>query len=113
MEQDYNTGRAHGQSLANKYIVPIHWYIVQVSGGHPWKNRGKYLTLSEAATVTNSVLHPFKDTKSLSYASKLVKSKYTGGALEYFFVADGTSPKYVTIPIAKKGIPTFVLRRIS
>ena len=103
--QDYNTGRAHGQSLANKYIVPYigtsFKLVVDTHG-----NRGNYIIGGH--TVTNSVFAPLKDTKSLSYASKLVKSKYTGGALEYFFVADGTSPKYVTIPIAKKGIPTLV-----
>jgi hypothetical protein len=32
----------------------------------------------------------------------------TKGDLVYHYLSDGTSPQYVTIPIAKKGIPTIV-----
>ena len=49
---------------------------------------------------------PYADTKSKSYANQIIGQ--TNGNLEYLNIEDGTSPQYVTIPIAKKGIPTLI-----
>jgi len=48
---------------------------------------------------------PTTEYRILAIASKLIISNITKGDLKYHFLADGTSPQYVTIPIAKKGIP--------
>jgi hypothetical protein len=102
---DRDTGRAEGQNLANKYVVPnIGTSFKLVVDTHG--NRGNYIINNQI--VTNSVFAPSNGSRSLAYATKLINSKYTAGDLKYYYVVDGTSPAYVTIPIAKNGIPTLV-----
>jgi hypothetical protein len=101
---DYSTGRAEGQYLANKYVVPnigTSYKLVVDIHGNTGNGAEKY------SGYPNFIFSPLKDSKSLIFASKIAKSKYTGGDLLNHYVS-GTSPAYVTIPIAKKGIPTLV-----
>ena len=101
---DYSTGRTHGQELANKYVVPnigTSFKLVMDTHGNTGKGAEVY------SGYPNFVFAPLKDSKSVNYVNKLVKSSLTQGDLLYRYVS-GSSPKYVTIPIAKKGIPTIV-----
>lgn len=93
----YTKSRSDGQSLANTYVVPnidkSYKLVIDVHG-----NRGLYDTY-------DFIFAPSKDTASVNYANQIMsKTDY----LKYYYVADGTSPKYVTIPIADKGIPALV-----
>ena len=100
---DYSTGRMYGQLLAQKYVVPnintSYKYVIDTHG-----NRGT----TQYDGYPNFVFAPDANTKSVDFAYKLINSKYTSGSLKYHTLTDGTSPAYVTIPIAKKGIPTIV-----
>lgn len=94
---DYTLSRTYGQNLAYKYIVPqINTSYKLALDTHG--NRGLYAT-------NDFVFAPSKGSISVSYASKIIK---TTNYLKYYSVADGTSPKYVTLPIANKGIPAVI-----
>ncbi len=104
---DYSTGRAAGQSLANKYVVPnIGTSYKMVMDCHGNKGVG-----SDYSGYPNFVFAPLQNTQSMALANKLIQSPLTKGDLKYHFLADGTSPQYVTIPIANKGIPTIVFEQ--
>ena len=104
---DYNAGRTAGQNLANKYVVPnIDSSFKLVIDTHGNTGKG-----ADYGGYHNFVFAPLQNSKSLAMATKLINSKYTNGDLKYHFLADGTSPIYVTIPIAKKGIPTLVFEQ--
>ena len=104
---DYSTGRAAGQSLANKYVVPnIGTSYKMVMDCHGNKGVG-----SDYSGYPNFVFAPVQNTQSMAIANKLIQSSLTKGDLNYHFLADGTSPQYVTIPIANKGIPTIVFEQ--
>jgi len=100
---DRTLSRGYGQTLAHNYIVPnigtSFKLVVDVHG-----NRGT----TEYTGYPNFVFAPLANKNSVSYAYKLINSKYTYGDLKYHYLADGTSPPMVTIPIANKGIPTVV-----
>jgi len=97
---DYALGRSRGQDLANKYVVPnIGSSYKLVIDTHSHRGLGSY-------TSANFMFAPYADTKSKSYANQIIGQ--TNGNLEYLNIEDGTSPQYVTIPIAKKGIPTLI-----
>lgn len=100
---DYNQGRAWGQDLASAYVVPnidsSYKLVVDCHG-----NRGNYYVGSQM--IINSIYAPANDTASVNDGNKLVNN-YSGN-LTYYVVPDGTSPQYVTIPIANKGIPALV-----
>jgi len=97
---DYALGRSRGQDLANKYVVPnIGSSYKLVIDTHSHRGLGSY-------TSANFMFAPYADTKSKSYANQIIG--LTNGNLEYLNIEDGTSPQYVTIPIAKKGIPTLI-----
>ena len=101
---DYSTGRSAGQTLASQFVVPnMGTSYKMVMDCHGNKGLG-----SSYSGYPNFVFAPLENSASLSIASKLIQSNMTQGALNYHFLADGTSPQYVTIPIAKKGIPTIV-----
>lgn len=93
----YTTSRSNGQNLANQYVVPnidtSYKLAIDIHG-----NRGLY-------DVYDFVFAPSKGATSVNYANKIVS---TTDYLKYYYIADGTSPQYVTIPIANKGIPTVV-----
>lgn len=100
---NYSTGRSQGQTLANKYVVPnigTSYKLVMDVHGNTGRGGEVY------SGYPNFVFAPLKDTKSNTYASKLVNSKYNTNLINHY--VGGTSPAYVTIPIAKKGIPTIV-----
>ena len=100
----YSTGRAAGQTLASEFVVPnIGTSYKMVMDCHGNKGVG-----SDYSGYPNFVFAPLQTTGSLAIASKLIHSNMTKGDLNYHYLADGTSPQYVTIPIAKKGIPTIV-----
>ncbi len=106
--EDYTTGRTEGQDLAAKYVVPnintSTKLVIDVHG-----NRGFY-------TVGNViqkefVMAPSNGTASLKMASLLRNSSYTKGTLGYYYITDATSPPYVTLPLAAKGIPTLIFEQ--
>lgn len=100
---NYATGRSQGQTLASKYVVPnIGTSYKLVMDVHGNTGRGEEVY----SGYPNFVFAPLQDSKSNSYASKIASSPYTTGLINHY--VKGTSPTYVTIPIAKKGIPTIV-----
>jgi hypothetical protein len=104
---NYSTGRDWGQTLANKYVVPnigTSYKLVMDTHGNTGKGSEVY------SGVPNFVFAPLQNTKSKTIANEIVNSKFTNGDLKYHYVS-GTSPKYVTIPIANKGIPTIVFEQ--
>lgn len=99
---NYENSRSRGQNLANKYVVPLigtsYKFVIDTHG-----NRGNY-KYNGNQIMTDFIFAPLKDTKSVTYAKKIVSKT---SFLNYHYVA-GTSPDYVTKPIARKGIPTVV-----
>lgn len=99
---DYTVSRNQGQNLANKYIVPnIDKSFKLVMDVH--SNRGYYYNGEELQD--NFVFAPSNRTQSVSLANKLIENT---NFLKYYQVADGSSPQYVTIPLANKGIPAVI-----
>jgi len=100
---NYNLGREHGQDLAKAFVVPnintAYKLVVDTHG-----NRGNYYV--NGKMVINSMYAPSNGAKSVVYLNKILNN--TKGKLQYYQVVDGTSPKYVTLPIAAKGIPTLI-----
>lgn len=93
----YGKSRMNGQIIAQKLVVPDikklkPKLVVDIHG-----NRGLYAT-------NDFIFSPTKGSTSVSYANK-IKAKTT--YLKYHYV-EGTSPDYVTRPIAKANIPALV-----
>lgn len=103
---NYNLGRQHGQDLAYKFVVPnidsSYKLVVDTHG-----NRGNYYVNNKM--VTNSMYAPSGGAKSTQYLNKILTS--CNGTLQKYVVADGTSPKYVTLPIAAKNIPALIFEQ--
>ena len=101
---DYNQGRMNGQLLAQKYVVPDivkkNFKLVVDTHG----NRGNYYVNQKM--VTNSMYAPSGGKKSTQYLNEIVAS--CNGTLQNYPIVEGTSPKYVTLPIAANGIPALV-----
>lgn len=99
---DYEISRATGQNLANKFVVPnidtSYQLVVDTHG-----NRGNYV-YNGNQLMADFVFAPYKDTNSVNYAKQIIGNT---NFLSYYYV-EGTSPDYVTKPIAKKGIPAIV-----
>lgn len=95
---DYSKSRMNGQLLAQKYVVPNivgkgYKLAIDIHG-----NRGLYAT-------NDFVFAPSGGAASKSYANKIIaKTTY----LKYYTVADGSSPAYVTKPIAAGGTPAVI-----
>ncbi|MBP2045417.1 hypothetical protein [Methanobacterium aggregans] len=98
---NYYKGRMYGQLLGNKFVVP------DVKRSHPnvvfdihedaWKSSGyKYPRFLDPVSKT---------AKTYNYINR-VKAKMS--FLKVYVPPSGTSPKYVTKPIASKGIPTII-----
>lgn len=99
---DYTISRNQGQNLASKFVVPdIDKSFKLVMDVH--SNRGYYYNGKELQD--NFVFAPSNRTQSLSFANKLIENT---DFLKYYQVADGSSPQYVTIPLANKGIPAVI-----
>ena len=107
---NYSQGRAWGQDLAAMYVVPnINTSYKLVIDDHG--NRGLTGYLNAAGEpITDFLMAPDLDAKSLKLANEIISSKYTNVTLVYHNIpsADSTSPPVVTIPIAEKGIPTLI-----
>jgi hypothetical protein len=102
----YSTGRMSGQLLAQKYVVPnidkSSFKLVLDTHGNTGNGAEEY------SGYPNFLFAPVQNTQSTKFASKLTKSVYTNGDLIYHYIK-GTSPAYVTIPIATNtGAPTLV-----
>jgi len=99
---NYNLSRQHGQDLAKAFVVPqittAYKLVVDTHG-----NRGNYYVNNKI--VTNSMYAPSMGSRSIAYLQKILKNDTK---LQYYQVTDGTSPKYVTLPLAAKGIPTLI-----
>jgi len=101
---NYNQGRMNGQLLAQKFVVPDilkknYKLVIDTHG-----NRGNYYV--NGKMVTNSIYAPSSSSNSNYYNSKIIKN--VNGSLVLYNIPEGTSPTYVTIPIAKNGIPALV-----
>lgn len=98
---DYSKGRMNGQLLAQKFIVP------DVSKEHPMlviDNHENHYKNSGYAYCR--FLYPISGTKiTKTYANQIIS---TMTFLRVYYPPNPTSPKYVTIPIANKGIPTLI-----
>lgn len=101
---DYTISRATGQDLAKQYIVPridsTYKLAIDTHG-----NRGYYYL--NKTLQADFIFAPSNGALSKSYANKIINN--SSGVLKYYAVPEGTSPKYVTIPIANNGIPAVVL----
>ena len=100
----YETDRMRGQLLAQKFIVPHagkmkYNLFVDVHS----TNRGAY-------KYSYIVFAPGKDKKSSNIAKKIV-SKSSG--MRFYFPYPQTSPKYLTLPVLKKGIPAIIFETVT
>ncbi|MDI6645342.1 MAG: hypothetical protein QME14_09825, partial [Methanobacteriaceae archaeon] len=98
---NYNKGRMNGQILANKYVVPdvkkIRPKLVVDAHENLWKSSGyKYSRFLDP--ISNNAL-------TRAYISKIIQKM---PSLKRYSAPGGSSPKYVTKPIAKKWISTIV-----
>lgn len=105
---DYSLSRTIGQNLAYKFVVPnidtSYKLVVDTHG-----NRGNY-KVNGNQLMSDFVFAPNKDTAPVTYAAAVTYANQIIGKttfLKYYYVA-GSSPKYVTIPLAEKGIPSLV-----
>ena len=98
---DYSKSRMNGQLLAQKFIVP------DVSNEHPMlvvDNHENHYKNSGYAYCR--FLYPISSTAiTKTYANQIIS---TMSFLRVYYPPNPTSPQYVTVPIAKKGIPTIV-----
>ncbi len=98
---NYYKGRMYGQLLGNKFVVPdvkrTNPNVVFDIHEDAWKSSGyKYPRFLDPVSKT---------AKTYSYINS-VKTKMP--FLKVYVPPSGTSPKYVTKPIAAKGIPTII-----
>ncbi len=95
---DYDKGRMNGQLLANQFVVPniISQNYALAIDIH--SNRGNEKEI-------RFVFAPSEDQNSKVFANKILK-KFSD--LVYYNPKSQTSPKYVTIPLIKAGIPSIV-----
>lgn len=99
---DYTEGRMNGQLLARSFIVPdvASEKPIMVLDNH--ENRYK-----QSSYKHPRFLYPIsKDSLTISYANKIIKNMPS--TLPIYYPPNPTSPSYVTVPIAKKGIPTII-----
>jgi hypothetical protein len=97
----YETGRMHGQVLGQKFVV----------SNITKENYSLVMDIhsNEAASgyaKVDSVFAPINDPKSKEIAEDVIHN--TNKTLIYFYPEPQTSPKFVTIPIIKSGIPAIV-----
>lgn len=101
---NYSQGRMNGQKLAQTFVVPDiikkNYKLVMDTHG----NRGNYYV--NGKMVTNSMYAPSTSSNSNYYSNQIIKN--VNGALTKYSVIEGTSPSFVTIPIAEHGIPAVI-----
>lgn len=101
-------GRMDGQLLAQEFIAPHiisnnYNLTIDIHSNKGQIGPGKY-------EKTNFLFSPHFDTKSTKHMNTLLKNI---PELEYYAPEYRTSPEYITIPIAKTGIPTIVYETYS
>jgi len=98
---DYKKGRMNGQLLAQKFVVP------DVPKEHPMlvvDNHENHYKSSGYAYCR--FLYPVSNTKLTKiYANQIISAM---PFLRIYYPPNPTSTKYVTVPIANKGIPTII-----
>ena len=101
-------GRMDGQLLAREFAAPHiienHYdFFVDIHANKGLKGPGKY-------EKTNFLFAPGFDDLSTSYMNQLLSQIPD---LEYYAPEYRTSPDYITVPVAKSGIPTIVYETFS
>ena len=98
----YSDGRMKGQLLGQEYVVPeiikTNYNLVVDVHSNQGTVGGNYLH-------TNFAFAPYQDNISKKYSDKVINDN---PALVQYFPESQTSPAYITIPIAKSGIPTIL-----
>ncbi|MDR3223729.1 MAG: hypothetical protein LBT66_08385 [Methanobrevibacter sp.] len=97
----YETGRMHGQVLGEKFIVPNidkenYSLVMDIHSNEAASGYAK----------TDSIFAPENNTDSKRIAEKIIAN--TNQTLIYFYPEPQTSPKFVTLPIIKAGIPAII-----
>jgi hypothetical protein len=98
---DYKKGRMNGQLLAQKFIVPDvpkeHPMLVVDNHENHYKSSGY---------AYSRFLYPVSSTQITKiYANQIISEM---PFLRIYYPPNPTSTKYVTVPIANKGIPTII-----
>lgn len=98
---NYYRGRMYGQLLANKFVVPDvkrqNASLAVDIHEDRWKASGyKYSRFLDPISKTGQTYY---------YAGKVIRAM---PFLKIYDPPGGTSPKYVTQPIAKSGVPTLI-----
>jgi hypothetical protein len=97
----YETGRMHGQVLGEKFIVPNidkenYSLVMDIHSNEAASGYAK----------TDSIFAPENNTDSKRIAEEIIAN--TNQTLIYFYPEPQTSPKFVTLPIIKSGIPAII-----
>ncbi|MBR0472233.1 MAG: adhesin [Methanosphaera sp.] len=101
-------GRMEGQLLAQQYVAPHiiknnYTFFADIHSNKGTRGPGKY-------EKTNFIFAPGFDVKSEKIVEKLLSNIKE---LEYYAPEYRTSPEYITVPVAKSGIPTIVYETYS
>lgn len=101
-------GRMDGQLLAQEFVAPHivennYDFFADIHANKGLKGPGKY-------EKTNFLFAPGFDDLSTSYMDQLLSQIPD---LEYYAPEYRTSPDYITVPVAKSGIPTIVYETFS
>ena len=98
---DYSKSRMNGQLLAQKFVVPDvskeHPMLVVDNHENHYKNSG-YAYCRFLYPISNTAI-------TKTYVSQIISAM---PFLRVYYPPNHTSPQYVTIPIANKGIPTLI-----
>lgn len=105
---DKTEGRMDGQLLAQEYVAPHiikgnYDFFVDVHSNKGQRGPGKY-------EKTNFIFAPGFDEKSSKYMNVLLEKM---DEICYYAPEYRTSPEYITVPVAKSGVPTIVYETFS
>ncbi|MDR1820263.1 MAG: hypothetical protein LBR15_08485 [Methanobrevibacter sp.] len=97
----YETGRMHGQVLGQKFVVPNitkenYSLVMDIHSNEAASGYAK----------TDSLFAPDNSSDSKNIAEKIIAN--TNKTLIYFYPEPQTSPKFVTVPIIRSGIPAII-----
>lgn len=104
---DETEGRMDGQLLAQEFVAPhiienAYDFFADIHANRGLRGPGKY-------EISNFLFAPGFDDLSTKYMNQLLSA--TG--LEYYAPEYRTSPDFITVPVAKSGIPTIVYENFS
>ena len=99
---NYDIGRANGQSLANKFLVPDvisknYDLVIDIHSNQGMKGANY--------KETNFIFAPLNNTSSKFFADEIIAKI---PPLVYYYPESQSSPNYVTIPIMESGTPTLI-----